>query len=136
MPTSRSLKEAARNIYYRLMDAVDPGLVDEISSTLTTVPGVEAVDDIWVRWIGHDLRAEIQISVDGSLNVAAGHLVAVEAHHALLHDVHRLTSAIVHVHPSADWKEQHGAIAHHSPGHATGRGEQQEDRRGSQAPGW
>ena len=111
------LKDAARDIYYRLMDAVDPELVDEIARALTTAPGVEAADDVRVRWIGHELRAEVQISVDRSLDVAAGHAVAVEAHHVLLHDVHRLTSAIVHVHPSsADLKSHHAAIAHHFSG--------------------
>ncbi len=110
------LTEAARDIYYRLMDAVDPELVDEIGRVLKDVSGVDGVDDVRVRWIGHDLRAEVQIAVDHSLDVGAGHSVAVEAHHALLHEVHRLTSAIVHVHPSSEgWDERHSSIAHHFP---------------------
>lgn len=110
------LKDAAQDIYYRLLDAVDPDLVDEVDHALLNVPGVEAVDDVRVRWIGHELRAEVEIIVDRSLDVEEGHLVAVKAHHGLLHNVHRLTSASVHVHPSSDWKQQHSTIAHHSPG--------------------
>lgn len=102
------LKDAARDIYHRLMDAVDPDLVDEIARAMTGVPGVEAIEDVRVRWIHHGLCAEAEIIVDRSLDVAEGHLVAIEAHHALLHDVHRLTSATLHLHPSSDWKQHHG----------------------------
>lgn len=110
------LKDATRDIYHRLMDAVDPDLVDQIRRGLESVPGVEAVDDVRVRWIGHELRAEIQIAVDRSLDVGAGHSVAVDAHHALLHSVHRLTSANVHVHPFSEaWGEHHASITHHFP---------------------
>lgn len=118
------LKDAARDIYYRLMDAVDPELVEEIGRVLEDVPGVEAVDDVRVRWVGHELRAEVQIAVDRCLDVGAGHSVAVGAHHALLHDVHRLTSATIHVHPlSAGWDEHHASIAHHFPDQSAGGGE-------------
>ncbi len=117
------LKDAARDIYYRLMDAVDPELIDEIGRVLENVPGVEAVDDVRVRWIGHELRAEVQIAVAPSLDVGAAHAVAVEAHHALLHDLHRLTSAVVHVHPSsAGWSEHHASIAHHFPDQSSAGG--------------
>ena len=115
------LKDAARDIYYRLMDAVDPALVGEIGRVLENVPGVAAVDDVRVRWIGHELRAEVQIAVDRSLDVGAGHSLAVEAHHALLHDVHRLTSATVHIHPySAGRADDHAPLAHHFPDQSTG----------------
>ena len=118
------LKDAARDIYYRLMDAVDPELVDEIARVLEDAPGVKAVDDVRVRWVGHELRAEVQIAVDPSLDVGAGHSVAVEAHHALLHKVHRLTSATVHVHPASEsWGERHVSIANHFPDRSTGGGE-------------
>lgn len=108
------LKDAARDIYHQLMDAVDPDLVDQIESTLKKVEGIEWVDDVRVRWVGHDLRAEGQIAVDASLTVSKGHEIGVRAHHALLHEIDRLASALVHVHPSSPhWDELHGYIDHH-----------------------
>ena len=60
------LRQAAREIYRRLMDAVDPALVDQTEQTLRAVPGVLDVDDVRLRWIGHRLRAECEIIVDGA----------------------------------------------------------------------
>lgn len=108
------LKGAAVDIYHRLVDAVDPRLVDHVRNVLLGVPGIEAVDDVRIRWIGHELKAEAQVGVDRDLNVADGHAVAVKAHHELLHHVHRLTSAHIHVHPfPAEWETEHRAVAHH-----------------------
>jgi divalent metal cation (Fe/Co/Zn/Cd) transporter len=55
------LRGAARDIYRRLMDSVDPELVDQIEEVLVAVPGVDGVDAVRVRWIGHELRAEADI---------------------------------------------------------------------------
>jgi cation diffusion facilitator family transporter len=107
------LKNAARDVYYRLMDAVDPELVDRIVEVLTGVDGITGIDGVRVRWIGHQLRAEVDVTVDGSLSVVEAHDIAEHAHHALLHEIPRLTSAIVHVNPSG---EEHGITAHHFSG--------------------
>jgi cation diffusion facilitator family transporter len=106
------LWSAARDVYYRLMDAVDPELVDRIEEVLANVQGIAGVDGVRVRWIGHQLRAEVDVTVDGSLSVVAAHDIAEHAHHALLHEIPRLTSAIVHTNPSG---EEHGITAHHFP---------------------
>ena len=47
------LRQAAREIYRRLMDAVDPALVDQVEQTLRATPGVLAVGQVRLRWIGH-----------------------------------------------------------------------------------
>ncbi|MGH2693479.1 MAG: cation diffusion facilitator family transporter [Actinomycetota bacterium] len=109
------LKNAARDVYYRLMDAVDPALVDRIEEVLAGVDGVAGIDGVRVRWIGHQLRAEVDVTVDGSLSVVEAHDIAEHAHHSLLHDVERLTSAIVHTNPSGGDRDHHGVTAHHFP---------------------
>lgn len=108
------LRGAARDIYRRLMDAVDPALTAKAASVCAGVPGVQAVDSVRVRWIGHDLRAEIDVAVDGGLNVAAAHEVAEAVRHCLLHELRRFADATVHVNP-ADAVDAHGATAHHYP---------------------
>jgi cation diffusion facilitator family transporter len=104
------LSNAARDVYYRLMDAVDPELVDRIEEVLAGVDGIKGVDAVRVRWIGHQLRAEVDVTVEGALSVVEAHDIAEHAHHALLHEIPRLTSAIVHTNPSG---EEHGITAHH-----------------------
>ena len=109
------LKGAARDMYRRLMDAVDPALVDPAEAALAGTPGVEAVESVRLRWIGHRVRAEAGVVVDPALSVADGHAIAVEAHHQLLHQVPSLVEATVHVSPGGQvGAEQHAALAHHS----------------------
>ena len=108
------LQNAARDIYRRLMDSVDPELVDQVEMVLSAVTGVQRVDTVRIRWIGHELRAEAIIVSDGQLSLAAAHAVAEEAHHRLLHEVPRLTEALIHSDPSAHGRaEPHALTAHH-----------------------
>ncbi|WP_240137151.1 cation diffusion facilitator family transporter [Streptomyces sp. MUM 178J] len=93
------LRGAARDIWHRLMDAVDPALVDQAETALTEVEGVRAVSAVRLRWLGHGLRAETSIRVDPALTVAQAHAVAQAAEHALVRGVRRLTGATVQIHP-------------------------------------
>jgi cation diffusion facilitator family transporter len=108
------LKNAAKEVFRRLMDAVDPALVDTAETALRTVPGVKKVGEVRMRWIGHQLRAEATIVIDGSLSLFSAHQVAVDAEHALLHAVPRLTAALIHPDPTRTGEEDpHAALAHH-----------------------
>jgi cation diffusion facilitator family transporter len=108
------LKEAAREVYRRLMDCVDPHLVDTAEAALRSVPGVLDVGHVRMRWIGHALRAEADIVVDPAHTVVEAHLLAVHAEHALIHAVPRLTAATVHTDYAApSGANPHGPLAHH-----------------------
>jgi cation diffusion facilitator family transporter len=108
-------RDAARDVYYRLMDAVDPALVDRAGVAAAAVPGVEAVESIRVRWIGHRLRAEVEVGVADALGLAAAHEIAHETEHALLHALPKLDHAIVHASPiGPTGTAAHHVIAHHA----------------------
>jgi cation diffusion facilitator family transporter len=110
------LRDAAREVFRRVLDAIDPALVDQAERALREVPGVQAVGELRLRWIGHRLRAEVAVVVDGDVTVRQAHRVAVEAEHALLHAVPGLTAALVHADPSPAPGETdpHLALAHHT----------------------
>lgn len=108
------LRGAARDIYRRLMDAVDPHLVEEAEQTLTAVPGVIAIESVRLRWVGHRLRAEAGLVVRHDLSLWQGHEVAVDAEHRLLHRISKLDDVTVHVSPSrTPQRDPHEALAHH-----------------------
>lgn len=111
------LRDAAREVFRRMMDAVDPALVDRAERALSEVPGVRAVGELRLRWIGHRLRAEVAVVVDGEATVRQAHATAVEAEHALLHAVPGLTAALVHADPAPAPGEAdpHLRLAHHAP---------------------
>jgi cation diffusion facilitator family transporter len=109
------LREAAREVFRRVMDAVDPALVDAAEKVLLGVDGVLEVGELRLRWIGHRLRAEVAVVVDGSLSLQTAHGIAVDAEHELLHAVPRLSAALVHADPATgpDGQDPHLPIAHH-----------------------
>jgi cation diffusion facilitator family transporter len=108
------LRQAAREIYRRLMDAVDPALVGQAEQTLRATPGVLGVGQVRMRWIGHQLRAECEVIVDAGASVIEAHQVAVSAEHDLLHALPRLTAALVHADPQPrDGADHHAALAPH-----------------------
>lgn len=90
---------AIRQIYGRLMDAVDPGLVGSVETRARETPGVDAITEVRVRWIGHRLNAELTIDTDPGLTVAGGHEVAAEVTTRLRALVPHLDTVHVHVHP-------------------------------------
>ena len=102
---------AARQIYYRLMDAVDPAIVDRVEDVARATVGVVAVGATQARWLGHRLVADLAVIVDGSLPVRDGHLVAEEVRHRLLHEVRHLDDANVHVDPAEH--DPHRLTSHH-----------------------
>ena len=104
------LRDAAREIYRRLMDAVDPELVDDVEAALHATPGVMSVGAVRLRWIGHSLRAECDVVVGDTLTVVEGHQIAEACEHRLLHDLPRLTAATVHADPHG---VAHELTAHH-----------------------
>jgi cation diffusion facilitator family transporter len=94
------LRSAVRQVGARLMDAVDPGLVEQATGAISTVEGVRDVRELRIRWIGHTLRAEADITVDPTLTVSQAHDLAHHAEEHLLTAVGRLNAATIHVSPS------------------------------------
>ena len=108
------LKNAAHDVYRRLVDSVDPTLVDRVEDVLAGVPGVEHVETVRIRWVGHELWAEAVVVSDGQLSLEAAHGIAEEAHHRLLHRIPRLAEALIHSDPGpVGGEERHALTAHH-----------------------
>jgi len=106
--------QSGKMVFTRLLDGVDPEVIDEIRHAAAHVPGVEDVSEVRARWLGHRLRAEVNIAVAPELSVAEGHAIAREVNHRLMHELKYLDSAVVHVDPVQESGEQHHRIATHS----------------------
>ncbi|NHC15548.1 cation diffusion facilitator family transporter [Motilibacter deserti] len=96
----RVLRQAVGQVGARLLDAVDPELVTRVEAVVGAAPGVVDVRELRVRWIGHTLRAEVDIAVDPMLSLVAAHDLAHTAEQRLLAEVPRLTAALVHTSPA------------------------------------
>ena len=95
------LKDAAREVYRRLMDAVDPALVDPAEAALRGDHGVVEVGaGAAALDRPHAARRVRRSWWTPALTVVQAHAIAVDAEHALIHAVPRLTAAIVHADPA------------------------------------
>ena len=94
------LRSAVTQVGARLMDAVDPELVDQAAAAIASVDGIRTVDALRIRWIGHTMHAEADITVDSQVSFADAHDIAHHAEAHLLADVRRLTAATVHASPA------------------------------------
>lgn len=101
---------AGKEVFSRMLDAVDPALVDTAEQTLVTTPGVRGVDTIRLRWVGHTLIAESELDVDPALSLLQAHTIAHDAELRLIHTLPRLTQALIHAHPGGPT-----AAEHHQP---------------------
>jgi cation diffusion facilitator family transporter len=107
------LRDAAKEVFRRLLDAVDPASVELAERTAREVDGVLGARDLRMRWIGHHLRAELAVTVAADLTVAEAHALAHDVEHRLLHAVPRLTAVVVHTEPAVGAERVHETLAHH-----------------------
>ena len=108
------LRDAAREVYRRLMDAVDPHLVDQAEQVIRATPGVVDVTDVRLRWLGHRLLAEACITVDSSASLVEAHHLSHQVEHRLVHGVRRLSAATIHAEPLArEADPAHALVSHH-----------------------
>lgn len=102
------LRTAGRDVFRRLMDGVDPATVDTAESALAALPGVRSVRRVRMRWIGHELHADVDLVVDAHDSTEA-HRLAHDAEHELTHAVPRLRTAVVHAYPATYDHHSHDA---------------------------
>ncbi|HJT90485.1 MAG TPA: cation diffusion facilitator family transporter [Mycobacterium sp.] len=91
---------AARDVFGRLLDRIDPDLVDTARTVLAECPQVRAVRRVRMRWVGHHLEADADLDVDPSLSLDEAHDVAHSAEHELAHAIPKLSSVVVHAYPA------------------------------------
>jgi cation diffusion facilitator family transporter len=114
----------ARDMLYRMMDAVDPEITHTVEATAAAVEGVLQVKGVSIRWIGHRQQAELHIVVDCELPTYESHHIAELVRHDLFHALPALVEIIVHVDPC---ECERSAGHHHHTEHHNNRNEATHD---------
>jgi cation diffusion facilitator family transporter len=91
---------AARDVFRRLLDGVEPTLIDTAREVLARQNGVRAVRRVRMRWLGHRLVADAELDIGPQQSLADAHRIAHDAEHALTHAVPRLSEATIHAYPA------------------------------------
>jgi cation diffusion facilitator family transporter len=101
---------ASKAVFTRMLDGIDPELIDEIRRAAHHTPGVGEVTEVRARWLGHRLHTEINVTVDSGLSITQAHAVAKETHAELMRHLPYISSATIHVDPLGESGERHHAV--------------------------
>jgi cation diffusion facilitator family transporter len=63
----------ARDIGRRLLDGVDPSLVERAEEAVRSVPGITSVEELRLRWTGHRLNVDATVTSDPAMPVGRFH---------------------------------------------------------------
>jgi len=110
--------QAGKSVLTRMLDGVNPELIDEIRHAAQHTPGVGEVTEARARWLGHRLHAEINLAVDPRLSITEAHGVAKETQKELLHHLPYLSSVTIHVDPLGESGEHHHTVGVDEQAHA------------------
>src|SRR5438067_2941500 len=108
--------ESAKTVCTRMLDGVEPKIIDEIRANIEGAAGVHEVTEVRARWIGHRLHVEINLAVQPNLTVEEAHHIASKVRHQLMHALPYISNAIIHVDPDTEsgeaFHEQLAAAEH------------------------
>ena len=62
---------AIKAIWYRMMDAVDPHLVEHVEAHVLALDGVKSIETLRLRWVGHRMYGVMKIAVPADLSMEA-----------------------------------------------------------------
>lgn len=83
--------QSARSVLMRMLDGVEPNVIDEILHTAGHIEGIE-ITEAKARWIGHKLHADVEIRVDEAMTLAIATRVAVGFEHELFEHIPALAT--------------------------------------------
>lgn len=102
--------QSAKAVMTRMLDGVEPNIIDEIQHAAKHVPGIEKLSDVRARWLGHRLHVEVTIAVSDWLLVAVASEIADTLRGELFEHLPGLASAQVRI---ATLPSEGGS--HHAP---------------------
>jgi cation diffusion facilitator family transporter len=74
--------DATKRIWRRLMDGVDPQIIDNVEEVLIDHPAVDSIERLRLRWLGHQLQGDMVLMLSPA---ADGRIVKDEVRHAISH---------------------------------------------------
>jgi hypothetical protein len=89
--------QSAKAVLTRMLDGVDPSVIDKIRHSASHVPGISGLLDVRARWLGHRLTAELDAAVNSDLSVKEADALVARLEHELSDHVPELVSARVRI---------------------------------------
>jgi cation diffusion facilitator family transporter len=86
--------QSARSVLIRMLDGVEPGVIDEIHHAAEHISGIKIVD-AKARWIGHRLHADVAVGIDETLLLSQANKIAASLESELFEHLPALASVNV-----------------------------------------
>jgi len=91
--------QSAKAIFTRLLDGVEPQVVDDIRHAAEHIADIREVLDVRARWLGHQLVAELEITVSRDATISQADMIANELEQELIGHLPALQSAHIRIKP-------------------------------------
>lgn len=79
--------ESSKAVFTRLLDGVEPDIVDKIKSASKCNEVILRIDDIKTRWLGHHLYAELDVLINPNTSIEKAFESIEEFKHNLFHSM-------------------------------------------------
>ena len=93
-------RDAIIAMWYRLMDAVDPHLVEHAQSAIDAHPDVREVNYLRLRWVGHALHLEACLQIDPEVVFDQVTVIRTQLVESLKNEVPHLTEITLSLSPT------------------------------------
>jgi cation diffusion facilitator family transporter len=89
--------QSSRSVLTRMLDGVEPGIIDEIEHAAAHVNGVEKIAEAKARWLGHKLHVDVAVVIDESVLLAEANVITTELEEELFAHIPALAVATVRI---------------------------------------
>jgi cation diffusion facilitator family transporter len=93
------VKDASKAVWNRMIDGIEPEVVDQIEHAPMHIEGVRGVHHVRARWVGHKVHTDLHISVDPNMSVRDSHQIAEAVEASLREHIRSFGGAVIHVAP-------------------------------------
>lgn len=111
--------QSAKVVFSRMLDGIEPGVLSELEHAALHVPGVQGLNNLKARWVGHRLHAEADLLIDPSLPVRDGVAVVEQVRKTALNHIPALSALRLEL-VVPESSKGHGLGHHHEHGHDHG----------------
>ena len=93
------VKDSALSMWRRMMDAVDPEIPEAIERAASRVSGIEVVESVRARWVGHRLHSEVRVLIPPETRLSEVPEIEGRMREAARREVPKLDRLVVEVAP-------------------------------------
>lgn len=95
-------RDAALAVWYRLMDAVEPALVERAEAKILEHEEIKAIARLQMRYLGHRLYVELLVAIDANLKISDTEAITDHLAHELYHVLPNMADVTIGVVPWHD----------------------------------